>query len=83
MQNGGKFGDLQTLIQKGFVPQDAGNAETTGYNYDVKLIKGQTNYTATATPKSYGKTGKLSFALKITSDRQPELISKDIRGKSF
>lgn len=83
MQNGGKFGNLQTLIQKGFVPPDAGNAATTGYNYDVKLISGQSQYTATATPETYGKTGKLSFALKITTDKQPELISRDTRGNSL
>lgn len=83
MQNGGKFGDLAILINKGFVPQDAANTETTGYKYDVKLGENQTQYTATATPEVYGKTGKLSFALKITSDKQPELVSKDIRGKSF
>ncbi len=83
MQNEGKFGDLQTLIKKGFVPQDAGDSKTTGYNYDIKLATDQTQYTATATPAVYGKTGKLSFALKITSDKQPELISKDVRGKSL
>ncbi len=83
MQNGGKFGNLQSLINKGFVPQDAVNSVTTGYNYDVKLAESQTRYTATATPEVYGKTGKLSFALKITSDKQPELVSRDIRGKSF
>lgn len=83
MQNAGKFGDLESLIQKGFVPQDAANADSTGYNYAVKLAENKQQYTATATPEIYGKTGKLSFALKITSEKQPELISKDIRGKSF
>jgi hypothetical protein len=83
MQNGGKFGDLESLVNKGFVPQDAVNSVTTGYNYNVKLAENQSQYTATATPEVYGKTGKLSFALKITSEKQPELVSRDIRGKSF
>lgn len=83
MQNGGEFGDLPTLIEKGFVPPDARTAATTGYNFDIKLDSARRQYTATATPDVYGKTGKLSFALKITSDRQPELVSRDVRGKSL
>jgi hypothetical protein len=83
MQNKGRFGDLQVLINKGFVPEDAGGSVSTGYKYHIKLDESKTQYTATATPAVYGKTGKLSFALKITSDKQPELISKDIRGKSL
>ena len=83
MRNGGKFGTLDTLINKGFVPQDAKTAATTGYEYDVLLAKDQSTYTATATPAIYGRTGRLSFALKITKEKQPELIFKDIKGKQL
>ena len=81
MKNGGKFTDLPTLIANGFVPQDAGSSSTTGYNYSVALGPEKVTYTAFATPAVYGKTGRLSYALKITNDAQPELISRDIRGK--
>ena len=81
MKYGGKFTDLKTLITKGFVPQDAKESVTTGYNYDVILSSNKVAYTALATPATYGKTGKLSFALKITNEVQPQLISKDLRGK--
>lgn len=83
MKNGGKFVKLDTLINKGFVPEDAKTAATTGYKYDVLLAQDQSTYTAVATPASYGKTGKFSFALKITKDKQPELIFKDIKGKAL
>ncbi len=83
MKNGGKFTNLRTLIKKGFVPQDAKAASSTGYTFDVKLALNKATYTAIATPAVYGKTGKLSFALKITKEKQPQLISKDIRGKAL
>ncbi len=83
MKNGGKFTDLSTLINNGFVPQDAKNAVTTGYNYSVSLGPAGATYSAFATPAEYGKTGKLSFALKITKEAQPALISKDLKGKSI
>lgn len=83
MKNGGKFTDLNTLINNGYVPQDAQNAVSTGYNYGVSLGSAGATYSAFATPAEYGKTGKLSFALRITREAQPELISKDIKGKSI
>ena len=81
--SGGKFTDLKTLIKKGFVPQDAGSSVTTGYNYKVVLASNENTYTALATPAVYGKTGKLSFALKITTDKQPELVSRNLKGEPF
>lgn len=83
LNNDGRFADLQTLVAKGFVPQDALGSITTGYKYDVALAEDNTLYTALATPAEYGKTGKLSFAYKITRDKQPELVIKDIGGKSL
>ncbi len=83
MKNGGKFTDLRTLIGKGYVPQDAQSSASTGYSYDVKLATTRATYTALATPAVYGKTGKLSFALRITRYKQPALVSKDLRGKTF
>ncbi len=82
MKDGGRFTDLKTLINKGYVPEDAKNAASTGYNYAVILAKDRTTYSATATPAIYGKTGRLSFALKITKEAQPELVSKDLKGKA-
>jgi len=83
MKNGGKFTDLNTLVGMGFVPQDAMSSASTGYRFDIKLAMSGVTYTALATPAEYGKTGKLSFALKITRKHQPALISKDLGGKAL
>jgi len=81
LQNGGKFGDLETLIGKGYVPADAASSESTGYNYKVSLAFDKSTYTVHATPAEYGKTGRLSFASRIRKGKDPELISKDVNGK--
>lgn len=81
MQNNGRFGDLRTLVDKGFVPKDALGSITTGYKYDIALKEDNTLYTALATPAEYGKTGKLSFAFKVSRERQPELVARDLKGK--
>ncbi len=83
LKNDGKFADLETLVQKGYVPSDALSAASTGYTYHVALAFDRTTYTALATPAEYGKSGKLSFALKIRRGVEPELVAKDTRGKSF
>ena len=81
LQNGGRFADLQTLVKKGFVPRDALGSLTTGYKYEVALAEDQGTYTALAAPEEYGRTGKFSFALKISREKEPELIVKDTNGK--
>ena len=83
IKNGGKFTDLNTLINNGFVPMDAKTSASTGYNYEVQIPTERTTFTALATPAAYGKTGKLSFALRITRDKHPELISEDLKGKKL
>ncbi len=82
-KNNGEFADLQTLVAKGYVPQDALGSITTGYKYDIALRENNTLFTSLATPAEYGKTGKLSFAYKVSREKPPELISKDLSGRSF
>ncbi|HUF05458.1 MAG TPA: hypothetical protein VMM38_14960 [Aridibacter sp.] len=81
LQNGGKFADLETLAGKGYVPADALSDESTGYNYKIALAFDRSTYTAHATPAVYGKTGRLSFASRIRKGKDPELVSKDVKGK--
>ena len=83
LQNKGKYADLRTLVQKGYVPTDALSVESTGYKYDVALAYDQSTYTALATPAEYGKSGRLSFALKIRRGVEPELVSRDVKGNSL
>ena len=81
MKFGGKFTDMETLVKKGFVPTDAKDSKSTGYKYEIILASDRTTYSALATPAAYGKSGKLSFALKITREAQPELVGQDVKGK--
>lgn len=81
LQNNGKFANLETLIGMGYVPQDAASSESTGYNYKISLAFDRSTYTVHATPSEYGKTGRLSFAAKIRKGKDPELASKDMRGR--
>ena len=83
MQNKGKFADLNGLVKKGYVPRDSLTAESTGYNYKVNVAFDGFTYTAFATPAEYGKSGKMSYALKIRRGKEPVLVEKDVKGKSL
>ena len=81
LQNGGAVTDMQTLIARGLLPEDAKNSESTGYFYSVNLVPEKKTYYATATPESYGKSGKLSFILKLDGKGISRVTSKDNGGK--
>ncbi len=81
LKNKGEFADLKTLVERGYVPQDALTVASTGYKYDVALAFDRLTYTALATPGEYGKSGRLSFALKIQRGVEPQMFAKDIKGK--
>ena len=59
LQNGGSFGDLNTLVRAGYLPQDILGTETTGYRFNV-TVEGK-SYAARAEPARYGHTGRLSY----------------------
>ena len=63
VQRGGIFGDLNALVDAGFVPKDILGSETTGYRFTVTTGEGGKSYTARAEPERYGRTGRLSFYL--------------------
>jgi hypothetical protein len=77
----GKYHELQTLVDKNLVPADILSAESTGYNFVLRLKDDGKNYFATATPAVYGKTGKLSFLLETDKKQGPRISSKDMGGK--
>lgn len=81
LQNGGKFTDIDTLVSKGYLPADIKSAESTGYKYNVALAFDKSTYTAHAVPAVYGKTGRLSFAMRIRKGKDPELASDDVKGE--
>jgi hypothetical protein len=65
LQNGGLFADMETLIGGGLLPDDIKTSASTGYNYAIIVTDDRKQYRATATPAEYGKSGKLSFLLKL------------------
>jgi hypothetical protein len=82
LQNGGTYGEMSALIASGFLPEDAQNADSTGYNYKVSVTSDKKKYSATAEPAVYGKTGKLSFLLEFDDKKNPRLTTKDNKGQA-
>jgi hypothetical protein len=81
LQNGGAYGEMAQLIEKGFLPEDAQTADSTGYNYKVFLSPDKKKYYASAEPAVYGKTGKLSFLLELDDKKSPRLTAKENQGQ--
>lgn len=81
LQNDGIFADAAKLIELGYIPADIATAETTGYRYQLYLSTNRRNYYATATPRTYGKTGRLSFRLEPTASGASRVTSKDMNGE--
>ena len=81
MQNGGNFAEINALVGAGYLPEDVKTAESTGYDYSVKLSDDKKLYTASATPAEYGKSGRLSFVLRSDGRSMPKISSKDNGGK--
>ncbi len=75
-QHNKQFADLPALIETGLVPKDIETTESTGYRFQITLAKDSRNYTATAEPARYGRTGRLSFYMD-----QAGIKSKDTGGK--
>lgn len=84
VQNGGLFGDMQSLVDARLLPADAQSAESTGYRYNISLSPDKKNYKATAEPEIYNKTGRLTYFLEVNEKNQsPPLKSADLGGKSL
>jgi hypothetical protein len=75
-QHGGRFGDLAALILAGLVPKDLEGTESTGYRFRVSVSADGKNWTATAEPVQYGRSGRLSFFMD-----QSGIRSGDVGGK--
>ena len=78
VQRKGIFGDLNALVDAGFVPKDILGSESTGYRFTVAVGEGGRSYTARAEPALYGRTGRLSFYLDPSGVQH-----KDTGGKPF
>ncbi len=74
-----EFGDIATLVQKGFLPADIQTSESTGYRFKIVVSNDKLKYFATAEPEKYGKTGKLSFFLEFDG-KNSKLKKEDNKG---
>jgi hypothetical protein len=81
LQSGGQYADFATLIDKKLLPEDVVNPDFTGYRYSLSLSDDKKRYSVAAVPAVYGKTGKLSYLLKIENDNKPVLKQEDKQGK--
>ena len=81
-QNGGSYGDLRQLVGAGLLSDDL-LKPAAGYNYKIAVGDGGKIYRAAAEPEIYGKTGKLSFLLKMDGKSNPKLTNEDRQGKSL
>jgi len=81
LQNNGLYADMPTLVTAGLLPDDIKTSDSTGYNYTISVTGDKKRYSATATPATYGKSGKLSFLLQLDAKGIGHLTSKDIGGK--
>ena len=65
------------------MPDDVQNADSTGYKYELVLSADKKQYTVTAEPVVYGRTGKISYFLNVESGKKPDLKQEDKQGKSL
>lgn len=80
-QNGGTYGEMQSLISKGLLPEDVLNTQSTGYRFSLRVDANGKKYIANAEPAVYGRTGKLSFLLEgDTVTQKANLKSDDKKG---
>jgi hypothetical protein len=75
------YGDIDALINAGFLPADVRSSESTGYVYGVSVSSDRKSYSASATPAVYGKTGKLTFSVKLDENSQAHLTSHDPKAR--
>ena len=75
--NQGLYGDMNALVNAGFVPDDIRSSESTGYNYVMTLSSDRTRYSVSAAPAVYGKTGRLTFSVELDENSQAHLTSRD------
>ncbi len=75
--NQGEYGDMNALIDAKFLPEDIRSSESTGYTYLLTVSADRQSYSASAVPAVYGKTGKLSFNVKLDQHSEAHLTSHD------
>jgi hypothetical protein len=73
---------LPELIRLNAVPKDIEDGEASGYRFNVIVSADEKSFSATATPVSYGKTGKVSFYADINGVRGDDLKGQPATARS-
>ena len=69
----GKNASLQELIRLGGVPKDIEDGEGSGYRFVLSVSADEKSFFATASPATYGRTGRVSFYANIDGVRGEDL----------
>lgn len=82
LKNNGVYADLQTLAAERLLPAEVLQPAVIGYNFRMQLAADKKRYTVNAEPVAYGKTGKLSFLLESSTDKNggPRIQNADKAG---
>lgn len=83
VQNGGEYAEFAALIDKNLLTETVQSSDSTGYKYDLSLSEDKKQFTVTAEPVVYGKTGNFSYLMKGESGKNPVLKVEDKQGKSL
>lgn len=83
IQNNGEYTDFAALIQKELLSEIVQTPDSTGYKYDLSLSEDKKQFTVTAEPVVYGKTGNFSYLMTGESGKNPVLKVEDKQGKSL
>jgi hypothetical protein len=83
VQNQGVYADLETLVSSDLLPAELLKENVAGYNYKIFLSADKKNYSATAEPLLYGKSGKLSFLAEVVNGTDRGVKSADKGGRTL
>lgn len=83
VQNGGTYADMNALIGRNFLPAETAQGPSAGYVFEIHLAEDRKSYYATATPETYGKSGRLSFLLIADGKTPPKLSGRDLKGQKL
>ena len=81
-QHNGQFGNMVELITAGLVPKDLEGTDSTGYRFQINRTADSKAWYATAEPAQYGRTGRLSFYLDASGERNSDNGGKPLVVKS-
>jgi hypothetical protein len=83
IQNQGAYADIQTLVSASLLPAELLKENVAGYSYKISLSVDKKNYSATAEPFVYGKSGKLSFLAEVSGGSDKGIKSADNGGRTL